>query len=351
MDIFDIAGLTLMEIMYIINIYSEKTYTKGHVINRDKTYREIKKSSKWSPIDVRFKYSEKLEYFIKTIKEQLPYVDLTFMNNNLEDLKIAEYDKRGFKLDGIVKGSAGEYSARRNIVKLLKNEEEYALSHELLHMSSSFNQGQTLYSGFSQDRPKTKFTIGNGLNEGFTAYLDSKLFGTNEAYFYMQPYIQALIQIVGEENLTKYYFSADLNGLIQHLSTYVKESYIYKFIANTDKILDIVKKGNKNKKFNEKEQAAIDVITEENARILLNIFANKVKMENPDVKSADDVRNIINSFYDYANTLSKGIGVSNLTMIFITQKTYDEEMFRHFGVDNSEIEQKSSEETSVQHKM
>ena len=351
MDMFDIAGLALTEIMYIINIYSEKTYIKGHVINRDKSYREIKKSSKWNPIDVKFKYSEKLEYFIKTIKEQLPYVDLTFMNNNLEDLKIAEYDRRKFKLDGMMKRSAGEYNPSSNIVKLLKNEEEYALSHELLHMSSSFNQGQTLYSGFSQVKPKTKFTIGNGLNEGFTAYLDNKLFRANEAYFYMQPYIQALIAIIGEENLTKYYFSADLNSLIHHLSTYVEESYVYKFIVNTDKFLGIIEKGIDNKKFSEKEQAAIEVITEENAKILLTICANKVKKENPNIKTPDDVKNVINYFYEYANTLSKGMNIFNLNMNFITQKTFDEEASRHFGIYNFETKENLTEEASAQHKM
>ncbi len=349
MDFVNAANLILIELSYIINIYSEKTYIKGHVINRDKVHKQIKKSSKWKPIDVRIKYSDELEYIIKTIKEKLPYVDLTFMNNNLEDLVIAEKNKLNKYNKRSVYTTMGSYGDIENTIYLRKNNGAKSLSHEFLHMCSAFNQGKIQYCGFFQRHPNN-FNIGKGLNEGFTSYLDKKLFGGKDTYYYIQPYIQALIKIVGEEELTKYYFRADLNGLINHLSQYIKDSYVYRFIENIDKLLNIISNASTVTKKNDKHQATIDRIMEENERILLNIYTNKIKMKFSELgmKDGDEV-DVSNEYMDFVNSFVSNMDIYNLKLDFVNIKVLEDELSKHFQVNNFEFEEVVEED--VKHKM
>ncbi len=332
MNIYDALSLMLTELGYIFYVYSQKTYIKGHVINKNKVTKMVTKSLKPRPIDVKIKYNAEVENFIRTIKEKLPYVDLTFMNNNLEDFLIVEKNK----LKAINNG--GSYDIIKNIIEILIDDKSKSINHELLHLSSTYNNGKTIYAGFSQYQ-NNRLLIGRGLNEGYTAYLDSKLFGREDGYSIVKPYVMFIEKIVGEENMAKYYFTADLNSLINHLSKYCDETMVYKLINNMDTLLYLIYYKKSSVDYYPKEDVEIiEKIINENAKIVTKMFINLVvdKVETENLK--DEIKAFLNIFM-------WSISDKNLNKSYINMNLFESEIEKYLN------EIKKTKEGQAQHKI
>ena len=108
------------------------------------------------------------------------------------------------------------------------------LSHELLHMASSYLGDKTIYIGFYQVLNKE---IGESLNEGYTEYLNRLYFNSTPIYYNFEVNIIKLLQeIIPSETLKKLYFESNLKGLFKTLSLLSSQSETFKFITNLDKI-------------------------------------------------------------------------------------------------------------------
>lgn len=174
--------------------------------------------------DVRRKYKNIIKEFIILVHDEFPYAQ-EVLENKLQNLKI--YMKKSSAGDNI----GGLYVHNYNII-LLSNDSNLdhklkrtTLTHELFHMAST---------GFVDDNYKT----GDGINEGYTEYLNSKYFNNKNAtgYFFLVLYAEILDDIIGSKILEEIYFKTGINGLRKYLSNYMSEEEINDFINNFDSL-------------------------------------------------------------------------------------------------------------------
>ena len=111
-----------------------------------------------------------------------------------------------------------------------------AITHELLHMASSYKKGLIRICGFSQTLANS-YEIGYGINEGFTEYLNCKYFNQKSvpAYEPLQNITKIIAEIVGVETMEKLYFQGNLKGLVNELSKYQSEEQSLDLIYDIDK--------------------------------------------------------------------------------------------------------------------
>lgn len=174
--------------------------------------------------DVKRKHKNVIKEFIILIHDEFPYAQ-EVLDNKLQNLKI--YMKKSSASDNI----GGLYIQNYNII-LLSNDsnldrklKKTTLTHELFHMAST---------GFVDDNYKT----GDGINEGYTEYLNSKYFNNKNAtgYFFLVLYAGILDDIIGSKILEEIYFKTGINGLRKYLSNYMSEEEINDFINNFDSL-------------------------------------------------------------------------------------------------------------------
>lgn len=185
------------------------------------------------------KFNDVISEFHSRFIEVFPKEYLALFNNNIKSLRIIDYK---LKLMDKVKYSIfnqpnGAYDAYTNDIELLKkpkNDIEFKriISHELLHLSSSTHLA---FSGFSQEVITKKGTtiIGNGINEGYTEYLNKTYFNNTDNYSYHdQVQFAAMIEnIVGKEFMMDCYFNKGLSPLIKKLG---------EKIGDTSKAIDLI---------------------------------------------------------------------------------------------------------------
>ncbi len=197
-------------------------------------------------------YIKTFEDFGKIIEGIIPREDLDNYYRNFSTLKEKSLSfSDQIKIRATYGGFAGgAYNTLENEVDLktsVLGDLSGSTNHELLHASSTNydKENNIIYSGFSQtfikdtDGKKTLETFGLGINEGYTQYLNIKLFGSNsflkeKIYEDDQKIAKLLNIIVGEEKMQSYYFRADLKGLVEELEKYNTKEEVYKFINTTD---------------------------------------------------------------------------------------------------------------------
>ena len=114
------------------------------------------------------------------------------------------------------------------------------LGHEFLHLASSYydSKNDEVYTGFEQSN--NEFTIGTGLNEGYTELLASRIFNINNR---IQSYKQ-LVQISSllelffndPKDMEKLYFNCNLYGFVKHMNKYANNNSIIKLLLEMDNI-------------------------------------------------------------------------------------------------------------------
>ena len=205
-------------------------------------------------------YNKTYEKFGKIIEEVIPREDLDNYYRNFKTLK--EYNVGSTNiLGGLINNkmiTTGSYRLTTNEVHLstIPGTEKYGtITHELLHASSTYydKENNIIYSGLSQtfiNEDRTTEIYGVGINEGYTEYLNCKLFNNGEpftkrSYYNSNIFIaKALEKVVGTEKMRSLYLKSDMMGLIKELEKNNKREDINKFITLLDYLtyVDIRKK-------------------------------------------------------------------------------------------------------------
>ena len=151
---------------------------------------------------------------------------LTCFYNNINELKV---EFRDFENSHV----KGEYHGNNTIY--VGNNFEEIIFHELTHMASSKVQRRVICTGFLQQNKN--HMIGIGLDEGYTQLETERNFSDYKvlpAYELLVHYCKMLENVLGEETLKKYYYTANLYGLIDHMKSYTSINNIMQFINDMD---------------------------------------------------------------------------------------------------------------------
>ena len=194
-------------------------------------------------------YAKVYETFGRKIESEIPREDLDHYYRNFATLKEAQTPTKYFfkrLLEGNIVGAT--YQADKNAVDfetLPLFKYMGTINHELLHAATTYydRENNIVYCGFEQvfvnkDDKKKNEAYGIGINEGYTQYLNNKLFPNGVAgkliYPEQQTIAKALEYVVGEEKMRSLYFRADFKGLADILEQYVSREELYRFINVTD---------------------------------------------------------------------------------------------------------------------
>lgn len=172
--------------------------------------------------------------FLTGIRHDFALEELNLFFNNLKDLKIIEVNN--------LKNGGARYDIIGNVIKLSEISYFGDIYHELFHAASSFNGEKVSFCGFYQhDYNKG---IGRGLTEGYTQRLTEKYFGdqVKQSYLVESYLAKNLEYIVGFDVMKKLYITADLRGLINHLSQYVDRKEVINFLRDFDCLESINRK-------------------------------------------------------------------------------------------------------------
>ncbi len=180
-------------------------------------------------IDIRKK--EILLPYIQKLANYVKEEDLKIVYNNLRNLNI-KYDPTL-----VASGCTGKYIIEEN--KLLYSSKS-SIGHEFLHMASSMydSDSKLKLCGFYQE--KNGASIGEGVTEGYTELLASRLYNKNgkvEAYKSSVKFCEILEFFFDDpKDMAHLYFNCNLPGLIKHLEKYASRQEIIKLIMDIDNI-------------------------------------------------------------------------------------------------------------------
>ena len=187
---------------------------------------------------------EDLLSIIYTIESSFNSKDLNNFHRNIKNLKIKKLDN----LDDYILSSpkdiyyGGGYIAFNNNMLIKKGEP--STSHEMLHVSSSNNKRRFRYyfTGFHQIN-RIRPNIGEGINEGYTEYLNKLLFecrhgaAESNCIYLIEPMVaEAIEDVIGSKKMQSLYLNADLKGLYNELSHYLREEESDQLIIGLDNI-------------------------------------------------------------------------------------------------------------------
>ena len=186
------------------------------------------------------KYLVYIDYFVNKLSQ---YVDIkdTYYDKNILTLGI---DKGNIinVIEGLFRNELliADYSITSNKINLYaRHNIENSIYHELLHMASSIydKEKEVRKSGFFEGTKE--YSVGYGLDEGYTEYLNIKYFSSERKCYLYEIIISRLVELIVSKNkMQKLYFKADLVGLCSSLAGYSTEKSVKNFIFKSDYILD-----------------------------------------------------------------------------------------------------------------
>ena len=179
-----------------------------------------------------------LDTFTEVIVNNIDKDDLSNFYRNMNGLT---YKRKVINPHfSIFSTTAGIYDSKKNEVSIYQNKESI-IFHELLHAASSKYENDIKKEGLSINSPGNKI-IGTGINEGYTELLASRLFDIKSEVCYGYQYqllvVQKLEQILGEEYIKRYYFNANLPGLIDDLCLYNSKEKVLEFLNSCDYLIN-----------------------------------------------------------------------------------------------------------------
>ena len=214
--------------------------------------------------------------FIEMLHDNFSEEMLLYFYRNIVSLNTKFVSKqKDFTNDSIVLGS---YRADKNEMLISDETDESTIFHELFHLASSYydSKNKMVYCGFKQRNQSASYNIGIGINEGYTQLLTNRYSEENPYSYPKETRIAEIIEsVIGKENMQKYYFTANLKGLIAELTKYKSEEEVMKFIQMVDfslkYSLNIFLIPSKDKKLESCEQYI--------EKFMLDISLNKIKSE------------------------------------------------------------------------
>lgn len=177
------------------------------------------------------RFSAVLSYYIKKM-EQVPNVDLSYLYNNLKTLKIETKRNRRKSLK---EDAVAYYVISKNTMYVY---DVGSIHHELMHIASSICHEDRIYTGFQQSIKigNRYYTVGRGLNEGFTDVLANRYFGKEiDGYVEEAKFASWFESVIGDK-MTEYYFKADLVNLLDEASQYVELDQVDDLLENINDV-------------------------------------------------------------------------------------------------------------------
>lgn len=213
-----------------LNYFSNKNKIK---LNKNSTYNNIVIKFSNYLIDANNikdieNFSLKIKYFIMLMEKNCENFNSKNLVNNF---KKTLFDISKIGQEKITHGDVGYNYKDKSITFSLNG--FLVTNHELLHLSTL--DKDTGICGFHNNG------TGLGLNEAYTQLLTERYFNESvgKSYFIETKLINILEQVIGQDNMEKYYFNVSINSLINELSKYENESNIVKFINDMDKLLKV----------------------------------------------------------------------------------------------------------------
>ena len=209
--------------------------------------------------------------FYYTLKNNVDNSLLSNFENNIRSLTV---DKMKHSFSNILK--AGSYSASYNTISLKGKLNREVFFHELLHMASFHRESNKMFTGFYQYSYGEN--VGEALNEGYTELLNQDIFKTkkaNKIYQYMVDVCRVIEEVVGKENMIKYYFQSDLASLTKDILKYISQDDCRSLFSDTDYLLNCFRQLQSGITF-PYNQFKFNNIN----RILTNMYTNKLISEN-----------------------------------------------------------------------
>lgn len=247
--------------------------------------------------------------FYNVLKNNIDNNNLSLFYKNIESLEIKNKIKASDSLFSLFLNGVlvrGSYDVRNNTIYLANYNGMLSsdITHELLHMSSALYDYETDvdYCGLSQNYDDIK--IGYALNEGCTELYNKRFFPecSDECYAY-ETLIASLIEfIISKENLEKYYFNADLLGIVNDLSLYSNRIKVDRFLIRLDYLLYNLDKIHILPKYRKKVDDAFNYINEFLIETSLSKEINNVK--NGYINKTESLDNFI-LFGDKINDIEK----------------------------------------------
>lgn len=152
-----------------------------------------------------------------------------------------------------------------------------------------------VYSGFYQVHDG--ISLGNGLNEGYTELLSSRIYGNGKIKVYKkEAKIAKLFEFFFDnpKDMEKFYFNHDLNGFIHHMEQFTSRESIIQLITEIDSVnelkfpwylpnyikvqLDLYEWFNRKNNNSEKRQQFQDLICE-NKLVSITLKKRKIKLK------------------------------------------------------------------------
>ena len=155
------------------------------------------------------------------------YVDNTIALNNLKNLKIEVFNINDLR-------DYAHYDMDNNRICLYNCEDTDTLFHELCHAFSYIYDNGINYCGFSQSDSKFKNENFIALDEAYVSLMEKRRI--NDDDFYSERYRRILLieNIIGRENLAKYFFTANTRAVIDDMDKYIPENMFLYYLRLLD---------------------------------------------------------------------------------------------------------------------
>ena len=221
-----------------------------------------------------------IERFYNVLETQLSHCDTSSFFRNIQSLTITEKPKTlRERLEEILSLKAsGYYFSENNSIRIFSSHtdsnDEYVngiKTHELIHMATTRKDGDMTLCGF--ERTRNRISFATGLNEAYTEIINRRYFANRGAGSYqrLQPIAEQIEHLVGRKKMEQFFFSNDLNGLVDAMAKYTSREDALKLIQKMDYIYKCYgKPGEKLLQETLCRQARVDI-----ANIRLNFFKKK----------------------------------------------------------------------------
>ncbi len=213
--------------MAIFNRFKLKKLSKtGYIINN-----QIPTPTKVDKMEVNEKIYDFILSYIEKLKDYTSEDNLQALYRNIKTAKISKQNP----LTALY--YSGLYNSKTNEIKYLT---EKSVGHELLHLASSYydQKAKTSYIGFKQ--AKDSVYIGQGLNEGYTELLASRIYNEKNKItaYHKEAKIAKLFEYFFDDpkEMENYYFNHDLPGFIHHMEKYTSRQNVINTLLDIDEI-------------------------------------------------------------------------------------------------------------------
>lgn len=264
-------------IKQIKNIYILKNNNPTQIIEKDNNLVNELNITKY----LKFKkYNDIIEKFNYIFTEEFAHDNKANFIRNIKQLKIKPLKNK--EANDSVKGL---YDIKKNKIKIClenpnnsekKIDLEERLMHELLHMSSTKEDER--FNGLSYakkvENRKGYNIIGDGINEGYTEYLNQKYFSRNVniKYYYLEKVLVAGIEnLIGKEKMERLYFIGTFFDFLDEFKQYFdKDENMVDLIFK----IDLLRKIDDSEKIKSIFTEAKNEIAELNLKKLNNNYKN-----------------------------------------------------------------------------